>query len=733
MDEFESKFQNAKISALKEFYGKEKPGFEDGGRVAFGNGGGNFAAIERKKEKEVLLKKLIEDANKQDKYFTQKSIAEKAGIKTPSHYTETFRTNKLMTATEKMDRVLIDLLSDDKPLNNRFVNIIRERVGGFNSRQTMKFIKETPTFKTIASQGGNFLINTTNMTNLKNLNLGQQLKRAVDIQIGQPTYIGTSGIKNRFYSPASVAMENARKSWNQNQGKGDIKFFDSKGKPIKWEYGVKLPIQEVSFKYKNKTHKYGDLVDSTYMKKYFPELQETVTNANKFKASKVDNPFIPGEKITVRDLTKEISKRGYKNNPKWGTIDILHGPNGVKGEPFTNLRYNTSDINQMELAFSNSLKAGNLNQAQYDQSIKNLNSSFEGLTGADNEKAIVQRLTTQGEKINKGTFYGFEELKKKNLSDILTDEVDKLPKNIQAKICNSLSNGGLPGNCADAIKRDPIKTSRTVIRETKSLKTAVGARALSAGRKLLKFGVLGEAAFVGGDTGVRAYMGRPKNEAFLAATFREGKADDLRKKRAGFTPREFLVDKATNLSNKISSLQQQIITSEAEGTNTGTLENSLKETMAELQKPFDKTGTRLIDLLETSSATNISYRQKMDNIMDSDRAKSMLTEGTAKDVDRGIPNISDEIEIDAGVSKKTFAPRETLPNDDDYFRAYFQQIIPGMGEPRYKDIMENIVTPMDKFRIKSQDPRFDEQNYGTQGKFANGGIVGLLKKWKTQP
>ena len=27
----------------------------DGGRVGFGNGGGNFAAIERKKEKEVLI------------------------------------------------------------------------------------------------------------------------------------------------------------------------------------------------------------------------------------------------------------------------------------------------------------------------------------------------------------------------------------------------------------------------------------------------------------------------------------------------------------------------------------------------------------------------------------------------------------------------------------------------------------------------------------------------------
>ena len=49
-------------------------------------------------------------------------------------------------------------------------------------------------------------------------------------------------------------------------------------------------------------------------------------------------------------------------------------------------------------------------------------------------------------------------------------------------------------------------------------------------------------------------MGRPKNEAFLAATFREGKADDLRKKRAGLTDREFLVDKATDLESKIKRI-----------------------------------------------------------------------------------------------------------------------------------------------------------------------------------
>tara|TARA_R110002124_G_scaffold194279_1_gene361394 strand:+ start:428 stop:577 length:150 start_codon:yes stop_codon:yes gene_type:complete len=49
MDEFESKFQNAKISALKEFYGKEKPGFEDGGRVAFAERQWSFYIEKRRK------------------------------------------------------------------------------------------------------------------------------------------------------------------------------------------------------------------------------------------------------------------------------------------------------------------------------------------------------------------------------------------------------------------------------------------------------------------------------------------------------------------------------------------------------------------------------------------------------------------------------------------------------------------------------------------------------------
>ena len=338
------------------------------------------------------------------------------------------------------------------------------------------------------------------------------------------------------------------------------------------------------------------------------------------------------------------------------------------------------------------------------------------------------------------------ELDQKQVKKIImsvTDAVEDLPEDKKIKICNRLSIGGLPGNCPDAIKKNPMKTSQIIVEETKDLKTAAGAKALKAGRMILKFGVVGEGAVIGLDAGIRAYMGRPKNEAFLAATFREGKADDMRKKRAGLTDREFLVDKATDLRNKISSLQQQIITSEAEGTDTGTLEKRLNETRAEIEKPFDKTGTRLLDLLDSGSATNISYQRKMENIDDSDRAKSTLAEQTKDDVDMGIPNISDEIEVDAGVSKKTFAPRKTFGSfrnqmlmrepdlqagiNDLYKKGTFGE--PGLESTKEKAI-KGYKTYLKFYKDQQNAPLSQlaeefgaEQVYGTQGKFASGGMA----------
>jgi len=79
MDEFESKFQNAKISALKEFYGKEKLGFEDGGRVAFGNG--TKVKTPEQYRKNLLTKKRYYEKQKADPNFRQdKTLKDKINL-----------------------------------------------------------------------------------------------------------------------------------------------------------------------------------------------------------------------------------------------------------------------------------------------------------------------------------------------------------------------------------------------------------------------------------------------------------------------------------------------------------------------------------------------------------------------------------------------------------------------------------------------------------------------------
>ena len=44
------------------------------------------------------------------------------------------------------------------------------------------------------------------------------------------------------------------------------------------------------------------------------------------------------------------------------------------------------------------------------------------------------------------------------------------------------------------------------------------------------------------------------------------------------------------------------------------------------------------------------------------------------------------------------------------------------------DVFRKEMTPMDEFLMKGSDPRFAEQIYGTQGKFAGGGIAKLAGK-----
>lgn len=510
-----------------------------------------------------------------------------------------------------------------------------------------------------------------------------------------------------------------------------------------------------------------DIVTTEVGPKYFDKPFKDMKREARRLLNKADisvfDPTVKGSTgVNVNELI------GMRNASRTGTAEYAPFVNLMEGK--LNTGEHAKFVEKFE-KFNNKLQtANNKNKVikEYNEYRKNFVKNTKGIKDSDLPKLSLKKPEViYGKKRNKQLLdlgldlnksynklgYTIDVGKKtptiKEMINKIKDTVDaveNLPEDKKIKICNRLSIGGLPGDCANAIKKDPMKTSQIIVEETKDLKTAAGAKALKAGRTLLKFGVVGEGAVIGLDAGIRGYMGRPKNEAFLAATFRKGKADDLRKKRAGLTDREFLVDKATNLINKISSLQQELDFAEGTGNDAmiGGLQNRLDETMAEMEKPFDKTGTRLVDLLDPGNATNISYQRKMENIMDSDRAKSTLAKQTKDDVDMGIPNISDEIEVDAGVSKKTFAPRKAaapMSTIDDYANQFDDEYLEEL-RTKYKN--PNI-TKKDILRAFRKDEDFNKGTFksifeeglssnanrerllGTQGKFASGGLASLTR------
>ena len=250
-------------------------------------------------------------------------------------------------------------------------------------------------------------------------------------------------------------------------------------------------------------------------------------------------------------------------------------------------------------------------------------------------------------------------------------------------------------------------------------------------RRLLDLGILGEVAFIAGDTGIRMAMGRPFSEAFKAATFRETSADLDRQKRAGFTEREMLISKAGDLENKANSIQQQIQAAEAVGddVSVGPLQDRLKKIEQELNSSIDNTGTKLQNLLLPTNPTNIEATRKLENVLDSDRAKSIYSGAELRDQQMGVPGIADYGEIETPTMKAPTPERQTLPSSQEYLRQFMRQSLPGSEEMEDRTIDRFIegLSPMEKFELEALDQSRAEKLYGTQGKFKEGGLTNLTR------
>jgi len=366
------------------------------------------------------VKKLVNKANAGEKHVRildiTKEIEKKFKIKVSGGRLDIRAYPSLLnldSRADKIDKVLKNMLIDDKPLKSHWYDAIQNRTG--ISQDTIgDYLKKSQTYNVIKDEGANYLKYLSGKelgVDLKNMSFSDQLKYASEMQAGMPTYTDMGGNKRYSAKPRNKAMEFALRNWNQNKGEGPIKFFNKNGKPISWEFGKKLPYSDVSFTYNGKKHNFKLLGDINYLKKNFSELYEKQTSVNKLAIKEVDNPFKKGSKITVKDLIKKIQVDGYKWSPRLTTLDIMHGKKGVAGEPFTNLTYASRDLNQLESGINSSLRAGNITKTQANDAIKFIRKDIQGLTGEALDTAIIKRQIDLTKDIKSGKITSYEDMK----------------------------------------------------------------------------------------------------------------------------------------------------------------------------------------------------------------------------------------------------------------------------------------------------------------------------------
>ena len=392
------------------------------------------------------LKKIIPELNASEKYVTKEQVSsmveEKFNIKPkykttmpsgkgdfPSSKkkyvskvsqfeTKSYPVLKNLDSVEtKIENTLKNMLIEKKPLNDFWYKALAERTG-LDHRTLGLRIGDSPTYKVIKDQGAGSLKNRFNKLEshsfLKELSFSDQLTTALEMEQGMPRYTGMGKEKYFSSSPKFKVFEFAKRNFHRNKGNGAVKYFTQDGKKIKWSYGVELPYKNVYFTYDGKKYSASDkikntnnLTDINILKKHFPEVYKNQTAMNNLVRQKIDNPYKTGD--TVGDLVKAIQVNNYEW-PRISTFDILHGKKGVKGEPFTNLSFNTRDINQLEMGINQSTT---LSKTQKNNLIKSINK----LAGSGDPKAIIKRQLDLAADFKAGNIKSYADMKNKFLKD----------------------------------------------------------------------------------------------------------------------------------------------------------------------------------------------------------------------------------------------------------------------------------------------------------------------------
>ena len=430
--------------------------------------GSTPSAKARSEAVEAFSKKEVAKANNSLKYLRDLDIKNKVLRKFNLESFPNFKTayypslKDLDSLPDKINKALNSMLQSDQPLKKPMVNQVM-KLTGMSLDGIRDNINKSEVYQNIKESADVIKRSKGMPPDFYKLPFSEQLIYAAKFNEGMPRYTGMGNEIKYSAKPQNKIMEFALRNWNNNKGSGQVQYFNKgSNKPIKWERGKKLPWDKVDFSYEGQRHSFNNLRSPQYREQYFTELNEKVKRVNNLNAKMVDNPFIPGKKISNRDLIKQIQVEGYKWKPRRGTIDILHGRSGVTNKPFTDLTYAASDLNKFEAALDSSYKAGNLSKVNLDNSVKIVRRSVEGLSGDALDKSIINRSVDQAKLIQSGGFRDFRTLREAALEEAIKG----------GPICNPFRNKGGRIGFADgtgcvsevrnALDTDPVKFAKDI-------------------------------------------------------------------------------------------------------------------------------------------------------------------------------------------------------------------------------------------------------------------------------
>jgi len=446
-----------------------------------GRGTNTPPSVEKKRAQvNEYLSEIIPKLNAEDKLYLEKDvfdmIKKKFGedVKIDKRYYPVM--NQLYSGSEKIDDVLVKMLSEDEAVGSTWLQSLSDRTG-ISKRTLTEKLKDSQIYSSIKDQGADLLKDRYSRPEyfdfLNKLSFGDQLKYALEHEKGMPVFTGQGGEKFYSNSPRNTVMNFARRNWNLNRGNGAIKFYNKKtGKEIPWEFGTKLPYTDVSFSYNGKKYDASSLKDLSLVKKEFPEVYETQTAVNNLRNRQIDDPLNKGKKISLGELVSRNQIEIYGWNPRTPLFDVMHGVEGVANDPFTNLSFNTKDINVAQNAIMQSSKI------PQDQKKLIFNQIDEIISNApENIIARQQTISKTGAGINFENF----------LSDIekYGSNKSKLNTFLKTTFCNYKSEGGRIGFANGPCTPDTVVDGmKKAIQQGDSAKVL---KALNVGKNLLGY------------------------------------------------------------------------------------------------------------------------------------------------------------------------------------------------------------------------------------------------------